>query len=324
MDHAVVLIVIGLATLAVGGEFLVQGAVSLAKRIGVSPLLVGLTLVGFGTSTPELVTSVNAAVVGSPGIAIGNIVGSNIANILLILGLSGLLMPLAVSFGAVWRDGLIMVLAAGALIWVSYKLPFDSQVGTWFLGALIVYVLLAWGMESMKDAAPADSDDESQTGNSIGAFGWVLVCLGAIGLLVVGADLLVDGSIILARQSGLSETVIGLTIVAVGTSLPELATSVVAAIRRQGDISAGNILGSNIYNILGVGGVTAFFGPVAIPAHITQVDNWVMLGASVFLVLILVLFNGIGRLAGLILLLAYAAYIRLLLNGDLYGLMPSP
>jgi cation:H+ antiporter len=288
-----VLIGLGLLLLSFGAEFLIRSAVDIATRLNVSPLLIGLTLVGFGTSTPELVTSIQAALMHSPGIAIGNITGSNIANILLILGLSAVLMPVAVSFGAVWRDGLFVIATAVLLAWAGFQPELSRELGLAALALLAFYVLFAWFQERSRS-----DPTQGPLVTAMSLPSAIFVAIAVLGVLIVGATMLVDGGVAVAKEAGISEEFVGLTLVAVGTSLPELFTSVVAAARRQADISVGNILGSNIYNILGVGGVTAVIHPLTIPAQIATFDNFVLVAASVLLVLCLLAFRGIGRAAG--------------------------
>lgn len=315
----------GLVLLALGGEFLVRGAVQLAERMGVSPLLIGLTLVGFGTSTPELVTSVQAALVGSSGIAVGNVVGSNIANILLILGLAALISPIAVGSGALNRDGMIVVATAGLLCVVSWTVGLERWVGVVFVLALIAYLVYAWRQERVgTDGHTAAFEraeafegihtglHQAETAAKSGLASVVVslaFALGGLVLVVFGGGLLVDGAIALARAFSISETVIGLTIVAVGTSMPELVTSFVAALRRQSDVALGNVLGSNIYNILGIAGTTALIAPTAVPVEIARFDNLIMLGASFLLILVAWTGWRIGRREGTLLLACYGAYV---------------
>jgi cation:H+ antiporter len=323
MDIALPLIG-GLLLLALGGELFVRGAVSIAERLGVSPLLIGLTLVGFGTSTPELVTSVQASLAGSPGIAVGNIVGSNIANILVILGLSALLVPIAVGRGALWRDGTIGLGTAIALAAVAIFGTLDRAVGSAFLLGLVAYIAYAWREE--RRAEPDDHtaafekaqayeethprrEPSPQTGDGRA---WAIaagLAVGGLVLVILGGRLLVDAAVDLARGMGVSETVIGLTIVAVGTSLPELVTSLVAAWRRHADVALGNVLGSNIYNILGIGGLTALIAPTAVPGEIARFDVWVLLLVSVLLLLLGRSGWRIGRREGAGLLGGYAVYV---------------
>lgn len=315
----------GLVLLVIGGEFLVRGAVAIAERLGMSPLLIGLTLVGFGTSTPELVTSVQAAMAGSPGIAVGNIVGSNIANILLILGLSALITPVAVQSNALRRDGVVVVITALLFTLVAYTYALDRIAGIIFVGLLAAYIYYAYRQETVPAAASdghtsafekAEAYEELHTGQvrqKNGVAVPLLMALGGLAIVVLGGKLLVDGAIGIARAYGMSETVIGLTIVAVGTSMPEFVTSVVAAIRKHGDVALGNIMGSNIYNILGIGGVTALISPTEVPAEIASFDNLVMLAASAAMFVLAWSGYRISRTEGAALLAGYIAYIYVLL-----------
>jgi cation:H+ antiporter len=239
---------LGFALLVAGGEALVRGAVSVAVRFGVSPLLIGLTLVGFGTSTPELVTSLQAAFGGFPGIAIGNVVGSNIANILLILGVAAVIMPLAIDNVSFRRDGAALAittaLAAGLIIYGSL----DWWMGSVLIFALLVYLVVAYRTDRNTVVAAGPQDDtegEAVPGSVLLALG---LALGGIAVTILGARLTVDSAVALSLLWGMSETIVGLTVVAVGTSLPELVTSVMAALRRQSGIAFGNVIGSNIYN----------------------------------------------------------------------------
>lgn len=300
-------IALGLLFLLVGSDYLVKSAVAVASRAGVSPLLIGLTLVGFGTSTPELVTSVQAALVHSPGIAIGNIVGSNIANILLIIGLSAVLMPVAAGAGATYRDGFVMVIAAVALTWVCLTTQLTMQIGAVFLALLAAYIVVAWTFERAKEGGPAQTENEDMGGIGLS----LIVAIGALGLLILGASYFVEGSIQLARNLGLTETFIGLTLVAVGTSLPELFTSTVAAVRRQSDIAIGNILGSNIYNVFGILGVTALIHPLDAPTQIVVFDNFIMIGVSLLLVGWMAVSGRVGRIGGFLFLALYGGYVYL-------------
>lgn len=321
------LIIGGLVLLAAGGELLVRGAVQLAERMGVSPLLIGLTLVGFGTSTPELVTSVQAAIIGSPGIAVGNVVGSNIANILLILGLAALISPIAVGSNALKRDGVLVVGVAVLLTVVAFTLPINRIVGLLFLAGLVGYMVYAWRQEragadghtAAFEKAEAFENVHSPALHTGGAAApgsgtagiavSLALALGGLVLVVLGGRFLVDGSIQLARLLGISETVIGLTIVAVGTSMPEFVTSVIAAIRRQSDVALGNILGSNIYNILGILGVTGLIAPTVVPPEIARFDNFVMVTVSLALLAFAWTGMRIGRREGGALLAGYVLYV---------------
>ena len=305
-------LLLGLVLLVAGGELLVKGAVRLAEKFQISPLLIGLTLVGFGTSTPELVTSLQAAFAGSPGIAVGNVVGSNIANILLILGTAAFIYPIAVAKGSFQRDGVVLAIAmlfcAGAIL-AGYL---ARWMGAIFIVSLAGYILFAFRQDRQGAAtARASSPGENPPPRpSAGAIGLDLVLvLAGLAMTMLGARFLVSGAIDLARMFSISETIIGLTIVAVGTSLPELITSVMASLRKQGDIAFGNIVGSNIYNVLGILGVTAVIKPIPVPAEIAGLDVWVMLGATGLLFGAAMSRWRIGRVEGALMLLAYMAYI---------------
>ncbi|MFZ5669504.1 MAG: calcium/sodium antiporter [Pseudomonadota bacterium] len=305
-------IVAGLAMLAVGGDVLVRGATSAARQLGVSPLLVGLTLVGFGTSTPELVTSLQAAFADSPGIAVGNVVGSNISNSLLILGLTAVVAPLAVDRRAFRRDSIILVLATGGLVWACLTGFLTREMGLAGIGGLAVYILLVWLTERWRKGPEGErielgAETRSRATGNLGLA--LFMAAGGIGVTIFGARLLVEGAIALARGLGVSDTLVGLTIVAVGTSLPELVTSVVAAARKQGEVALGNVLGSNLYNILGILGVTAAIRPVAVPPEIVRLDNWVLAAATALMILFARRRGKITRGEGALMVLAYGGYM---------------
>ena len=314
-------LIVGLVLLIVGGELLVRGAVQIATGLGVSPLVIGLTLVGFGTSTPELVTSVQAALSAAPGIAYGNIVGSNIANILLIAGIAALLSPIIVASSALKRDGLVMVAVAVAFAAAAAVMPMGRGVGAIFVLALAGYIFLAFRQEraaapdhgavydkslALQEVDPALAPPASPKGTLLTS---VLIAIGGLVLVVFGGKLLVDGAVSLARGFGISETVIGLTIVAVCTSMPELVTSVVAGLKKQGDVAFGNIVGSNIYNILGIGGFTALIAPGVVPAEIVSFDNLVMIGVSLALLAFAWTGLRVARWEGAVLLIGYLVYV---------------
>ena len=302
----------GFVLLVLGGESLVRGSVAVARRIGVSPLLIGLTLVGFGTSMPELVTSLNAALIGSPGIAVGNVVGSNIANILLILGIAAVLRPIQAQPAAFYRDGAMLVLASLACAALSLVGVIGGVSGTVLVTLLIAYVAFTYHKERVHpDAAAAMHASEAESvaplARSLALS--LLITLAGIALTILGAQILVDSAIALARSLDISETIIGLTIVAVGTSLPELVTSVVAAWRNQSDVALGNIVGSNIFNVLGILGVTALVQPIAVPAEILDRDLWVMLAATALMIVFTITGWRLSRIEGAIFLGLYAAYV---------------
>lgn len=323
----IVSLVGGFILLIIGGELLVRGAVRTAERLGVSPLIIGLTLVGFGTSAPEMAISVQAAMNGSPGIAIGNFVGSSISNILLILGTAAIFSPIVVSSIALKRDGSFVLLTACLFATTSLLLPFDATLGWCFLALLATYLAYAWRQERVSTAEGHTSAYELAEGYSQmrdpPGRGWMaarirrhaviaaplIMALAGLIIIIFGGHLLVDGAVRIAREYGISETVIGLTIVAIGTSMPEFVTSVVAALRGQPSVAVGNILGSNIYNILGVGGITAIMAPTIVPVQIVQYDNLVMVAACLLLLLFARTGFRINRMEGAVLLMCYAGYI---------------
>ncbi|MCA1288469.1 calcium/sodium antiporter [Salipiger bermudensis] len=315
-------LIAGLLLLVAGGELLVRGAVQAAEQLGVSTLVIGLTLVGFGTSMPELVTSVQAGLSGAPGIAYGNIVGSNIANILLIGGISALICPVIVAETALRRDALLMLGVAGLFATLALMLPMGRFLGVGFVAGLVAYIVLAIRQERSSGEQGAIHDKSAALLQADPGLGRpsryreqvlpLLLVLAGLGLVVMGGTLLVDGAVALARAIGIGERVIGLTIVAVGTSMPELVTSVIAALKRQGDVAFGNIVGSNIYNILGIGGATALIAPGAVPGEIIAFDARLMVGVSVLLVVFAATGRRIDRREGLALLVGYGAYLYML------------
>jgi cation:H+ antiporter len=300
-------IVAGLVLLFVGGDALVRGAVSLAVRFRMSPLLIGLTVVGFGTSMPELLVSLQAAFAGVPDIAVGNVVGSNTANILLILGLAMLIAPMPTRIAGLGRDLSVMLASALALAVVAWTGTLSAPTGLAFLAALLAY--LTFSAFTSRNPTP------ELPGETVRPVIWkaLAFALGGLAALMLGADFLVDGATRIARTFGLSDAAIGLTVVAVGTSLPELATSVVAAIRRQPEIAIGNVVGSNIFNILGILGITAILAPIPIAAEIAAFDIPVMLIVSLGIAAILVAVRKVPRIAGVALLAAYGWYCAMLL-----------
>jgi cation:H+ antiporter len=310
-------IVVGLALLAFGGELVVRGAVGVARRLGVSELLIGLTLVGFGTSTPELITSLNAAFAGSPGIAVGNVVGSNISNILLIFAVVALVKPVAIDPAALRRDGTIMLAVTLLLIALALGIGELGRVsGAVLVAGLIAYIAFAWLQE--KGGGPAAELHAAEAEVTVQPAHTPLfialgMAVGGIAMLVFGADFLVKGAISLAKLAGLSETVIGLTVVAIGTSLPELVASLAAALKGRPDVAFGNIVGSNIYNILGILGVTALVHPIAIPPDMVARDWVALYGAALLLLFHAATGARVGRKEGAFLLAHYAFYTWLLL-----------
>ena len=300
------LFTLGLLGLFFGGEYLVRGASAVARHFGLSPIVIGLTIVGFGTSAPELLVSLQAALANppAPGIAIGNVVGSNIANVLLILGVSAAIAPLLIPARKLWRD-LGFMLAATAALWVMLL---DGQVtrieGVLLLVGLVAFLTTAFltGKEEAEEITLGDIPQWKA---------WAMTAGGLV-VLVIGARLLVDSATEIARGFGISEAVIGLTIVAVGTSLPELATSAIAAIRKQTEIAVGNVVGSNIFNIFGILGVTATVVPIPAEARFATTDMPWVGATAVGLTVLAFALGGLPRIAGVLLLAAYGGYLWLM------------
>lgn len=303
----------GLVLLALGAEGLVRGAVSGARRLGLSPLLIGLTVVAYGTSAPELVVSLQAAIEGAPDIALGNVVGSNISNIGLILGVTALVYPIRIQAQILRLDVPIMIGVSALLLGVMW----DGVIG-WVNGTVLVAgaaaytVVCIWGVWDEPTAVVEDLFDEGVPKEG----GWgrdLLFWVGGLALLVLGARVLVSGAVTVAEAAGLSTAVIGLTIVALGTSLPELATSVVAALRGQSDLALGNVIGSNIFNVLGILGITACIHPLD-ATGLTWWDGGVLFA---FALLTLPLFwtdYTFSRMEGGLLLAGYVAYVGALIG----------
>lgn len=307
----------GIVLLVVGGEFLVRGAVALARRLGMSELMIGLTLVGMGTSTPELITSVRAALDGSSGIAVGNVVGSNIANVLLIFGVVCLIRPVEVHPRMVKRDGFLALLCAVLLVAEAQVFGgLDRVLGLAFSGLLLVYIVYVWRAESAGAPEAAIHLEEVEVHQPVPGNLWLSggLSLAGLALLMVGASGVVDGAVTIARAAGLSETVIGLTVVAVGTSLPELVSSLMAALKGRVDAAFGGIVGSNIYNILGILGVTALVQPFAIPGDIGWLDWSALLGSGLLMLVFAYTGQRVNRLEGGLMVAGFAGYTALLLT----------
>ena len=294
----------GLALLTFGADFLVRGAISLANRFGMPPLLIGLTVVGFGTSMPELLVSLQAALAGSPAIAVGNVVGSNIANILLILGAAATISPIAARIANLNRDMVMMLVATFVMLGLGYWGVVTFWSGLAMFALLAAY--LAWVTHSDRRRV---TEEEAELVIKLPGWKEAFFILGGLGGLILGANLLIQAATAIARDFGVSEAVIGLTVVAVGTSLPELATSVVAAFKRQPEIAVGNVVGSNIANILLILGIAAVLVPVPVEASMAFFDIPFMLAVSVGLMALILLAGRIGRGPGIAMLAIYAGYV---------------
>lgn len=300
----------GLIALVFAGDILVRGAAGMADRLGVPALLIGLTVVAFGTSAPELMVGVKSVLSGAPTLALGNVVGSNIANTLLVIGLPALITPLTCIAPRMARNMFIML--AVTILFIG--LAFTGEIGR--LAGMVLVLCLALYLTYNIRSARANprvaedvicSEEALSSGLSLGQAS-MLTAAGLVGL-VLGADFLVSGSVDIARTIGVSEAIIGLTLVAIGTSLPELVTSLAAAYRSQCDVAVGNVVGSNIFNLLCIMGITALVGTVPVPMSFLQVDLWVMLGSSALLLLVKASGGTIGRSMGVIFLLLYGSYI---------------
>ncbi|MBR3658797.1 MAG: calcium/sodium antiporter [Bacteroidaceae bacterium] len=305
---AVIKLLAGFVLLFFGGDWLVEGGVALARRFRISPLVIGMTIVAFGTSAPELLVSLISAIKGSAGIAIGNVVGSNIANIGLILGLTALICPIETDNSKVIRHGSIMIVASLLLIVFALNSGITRIEGLILFACLILFTTISVrkGRTQQQETDIDDLDGKPMT--VLAATGLIVL---SCGMLAFGADILVDGATTVASALGVSDKVIGLTIVALGTSLPELAASVAAAFKKQMDISIGNVIGSNIFNILCVLGVSASIKPISLEFQDYVNDFIWMMGFSIFIIIFTTMRKKKGRLgrtAGILFLLAYAVY----------------
>ena len=303
----IVFFLVGLLGLYLGAEWMVGGASRLAVNVGIRPIVVGLTVVAFGTSSPELAVSLIAVFEGSDGIAIGNIIGSNIANIGLILGVSALVKPLRVDSDVLRRELPIMFLVSILFIALLY----DGTIGLWD-GCILFAGLLSYLGYQLKDVFKGDAQEKNARlgEDSAPRNGWnVMLIFVGLGLLVVGAKLMIDSGVVIARQFGISEIVIGIALVAIGTSLPELATSLVSALRDESDILVGNIIGSNLFNIMCVVGLVAIVSPLNVDRELLYFELPIMLVFSLVLFPFMRTGFVLSRLEGGLLLLGYGLFI---------------
>ncbi|MDJ0942277.1 MAG: calcium/sodium antiporter [Kiloniellales bacterium] len=310
MDY--LLVAAGVLFLFLGGEALLRGAVSLARHLRVSPMIIGLTVVGFGTGAPELVVSLEAALTGQPAIAVGNVIGSNIANIFLILGLSAMIRSLPVPREALWRDGMVMLGASVLVVGFAMLGTMERWQGILLFAGLILF----WGYiyrserknRSDELAAASAELDEDPVGvpRRVG----IASLLSLVGLvaLAFGSNVFLEGAVGLARTYGVSEAVIGLSLVAIGTSLPEVAAATVAAARGRGDVALGNVIGSNIINVLGILGLAAITTPLPLDA-VTPCDLAVFVGGAVLALIFFFTGRRIARREGAFFLCGYGAYM---------------
>lgn len=305
----------GITYLFFGGDLLIRGAVSLARRVRISPMLVGLTLVAFGTSAPELVVSLRATLTGHAGIALGNIVGSNIANVLFVCGLPAIIYPMSCNQRSARRDGLMMLFVSVAFVAMCMMGPLGVRDGLVLLAGLVLFV----GYSARVADKSRDAYDVEHIGSvalprvlglpSGGVQIAMFVLLGVL-FLPIGAELTVHAAVEIAESLGVGEAVVGLTIVAIGTSLPELVTTVMAAIRKQSDVAVGNILGSNLLNLLAIGGAVAVTSPTPVQVEpFLGLDLWVMLGAAIVMSFFTWRGTYVGRRAGVLLVAGYGVYL---------------
>lgn len=306
---------LGLVILLLAGDALVRGAVNLSLRVGIPALIVSLTIVAFGTSAPELLIAIQAVHENADGIAMGNVVGSNTANILLVLGIPAMLRALHTSECDTRKNYIFMIAASVLFIALAFCGTFTWVSGLILLSALAVVLFIAF-REAQAHRAAGEPDEleeieEADPSMPFWRIGLYLV-LGLVGL-PLGADLLVENATIIARMYGMSETVIGLTLVAVGTSLPELATTVMAALRRQADVALGNVIGSNMFNLLAIIGMATFIGPISVDPEFLRFDLWVMLGSALLIVPFVFFRQDITRIWGVALTAVYVVYVWMLL-----------
>ncbi|MEE2567418.1 calcium/sodium antiporter [Hyphobacterium marinum] len=317
---ALALILIGIVVLLFGGDLLIRGAVALAGRWKLPSLLVGLTIVAFGTSAPELVVSIDAALSGAPGLAVGNIVGSNIANVLFVLGVPALFGAIGTSSPGVKRNALIALIASGALIYAGRDGAIDLIEGAVLFACIVAFIGYLGLLSRRKPDDPMVAELlEAETAPGLPKSSATIALMLIVGIIALpgGAHMIVLGGSRAAELLGVSDTVIGLTVLALGTSLPEFATVLVAAFRRQADLAIGNVLGSNVFNVFAVGGGAALAAGAAgteltVAASFMDFDFWVMLGASTLLFLWILTSRPIGRVMGGLLFLGYGAYIAAL------------
>ena len=311
------LLVAGIVVLIWAGDTMVRGAAALARHWGVPALVVGLTIVAFGTSAPEMVVGVQAVLGGASELASSNVIGSNIANVLLAIGLPALIIAIPTNITGVGRNSLIALLATTAVVlMILIGTPLARWQGAVLFGGIVLYLLYMFRLARtgqddpiLEEMAELDEGESGLPDNTWMSLALVLV--GIVGLLV-GGDMIVDNAKDIALTIGLSETIIGLTIVALGTSLPEIATVLVAAYRGQSDVALGNVLGSNIFNSFAVLGAAALTGPVLVDSAVVRLDMWIMLAATVALTALVFTRNPIGRPVGIALVGTYVVFIALI------------
>lgn len=301
----------GFLLLLGAAEVMLRGAVGLARAAGLSTLFIGMTVVALGTSAPEMVVSLNAAMKGAPTIALGNVVGSNIANVLLVLGAAALLAPMVRRTEAMVRDAALLTACTALFVMLCWPGELDFVGGALLLIIFIAFMASSYWRDINNPAATAERTEEVEEIGHVPTTPWIAVAATVGGLvgIVLGADLLVEGGVTIARSFGVPEEVIGLTLIAIGTSLPELAASVVAALRGHTDVALGNIVGSNLFNMLAIAGVVSMAVPLPIPDTMLSFDVWVMFAATVLLVPTMLGMMGVARISGGLFLALYVGYL---------------
>lgn len=319
------LLVVGLIVLVFGGEFLVKGAVGLAKAVKISPLVIGMTIVAFGTSAPELIVSITSALEGNAGIAVGNVIGSNIANIALVLGATVLILPIGIERQTKFIDFPVMILATAMFYWFAQDGGVDLTEGVILFSVLVGYLIfLAFQtLKKKKDQRKVGQEEDQKTPFDLEEFDkepyWKSISFLLIGFigLYFGAEWFIDGAIGIAEyvlaDNPDKDVIIGVTVVALGTSAPELVASTVAAYRKQTDLSIGNLIGSNIFNIFAVIGITAMIEPMEVAQSAIDFDMWWMIGVAILMAISLFSGKRIGRWEGILMLAAYFSYIGMIL-----------
>ncbi len=308
MFVSLLLLAAGLVLLVFAGDYLVRGSVGLAENLGISPLVIGLTVVAFGTSAPELFISTQAALSGAPGIAVGNVVGSNIANVLLVVGLPAMIAPLAATEPGLRRNMVAMLVATVLFMWMLSDGLISRAEGIVLFAALCCFI--AWQIHTARTRREPPEDYHEEIGEP--PHDKIRIALSIAGGLIglpLGAQLTVSGASAIASQLGISDEAIGLTIVAIGTSLPELATTMAAVWRRTSAVAIGNVVGSNLFNVLGIMGVAATIVPISVGPRIIEIDMWVMLATSLAVAFLAFARLHAGKAVGGAMLAAFAAYV---------------
>lgn len=302
-------IAFGLFVLFKSGSWTIASAVFLSRRLGLSQMFIGATVVAFGTSIPELVTSINANLSGYPGLSLGNVVGSNIANVLLVVGATAIVFSMAVRRRTMIADALIVVAATAALVYLMMTGIILRWHGLALFGALLVYIGVRYALERRKGDEPEPEEGEAEDPAIASTRNALLLLAGGLVGLAAGSEILVQGAVAAGIALDVPEAVIGVTVVALGTSLPELATCLVAALRRRTDMLVGNILGSNLFNILSIVGLTALVKPLVIEPEVMAVEMWVMAATTALFSVWLLTVARIGRVLGIAMILAYGIFI---------------